>query len=297
VSTEAERPFIDVSVIVPFHNAVPYLERCIEAICEQSYQPERYEIIFVNSNSTDGSPELVARYSRIRMVSEATPGSYAARNRGVRESNGRILAFTDSDCVASKNWLAELVMPFETPEVGLVQGSRSLGTNSRALAVVAPFEDERAAYSLSPEGIHTQFGYTNNMAVRRTVFERCGPFVEIMRGADSIFVDRVINTYSGRAARFSQRALVKHLEVTSIRKWLAKKIIYGKSFKQTRSTRMAYRDLTINEWRSIYRRTVAKHDYSVIDRAMLLVIVNLGVLCFELGRIMGRSKSTANKHR
>ncbi|MBC8262932.1 MAG: glycosyltransferase [Anaerolineales bacterium] len=48
--------------------------------------------------------------------------SYAARNTGIQEARGEIIAFTDADCIADENWLRELVAPFADPQVGGVGG-------------------------------------------------------------------------------------------------------------------------------------------------------------------------------
>jgi glycosyltransferase involved in cell wall biosynthesis len=275
---------VDVSVIIPFHDAAPYLERCLDAVHAQMLDAAGYEVILVDNGSTRDWEELVEKFPRVRIFKQPTPGAYAARNRGVRESNGQVLAFIDSDCVASKNWLKEVTAPLKEPGACLVQGARVLGRKSLVMQTIASYDNERAAYSLSLPGSGTHFGYTNNMAVRRQVFDRCGPFDEVMRGADSIFVDRVVAAYSAAALRFAPKAEICHLELTRLRHWLSKKIIYGRSFQLTRKSRKLYRKLRWQERRMILDRVVTKNAYSPLQCAMLYAIAYLGASCFAFGR-------------
>jgi glycosyltransferase involved in cell wall biosynthesis len=286
--SKCEREPPAVSVIVPLYNGRKYIERCLAGIFEQTYPAHCYEVIVVDNDSNDGSAKLVGKYPQVRLLTEFKRGAYAARNRGVKLARGGVLAFTDADCWPSRTWLEELMMPFNSTDIVLVQGGRVFGRESAALSILAAFEAERVAYSFSAEGIGTQFGYTNNMAVRREVFDRCGPFFEIPRGADSIFVDRVVRTYSYRAVRFARDALIRHLEVKSIRKWLAKKALYGRSLCRSRPSRELYRDFTPMESRLVLQRTIDRGDYSASQAVLLSLIIFLGALSFTCGRISGK---------
>jgi hypothetical protein len=190
--------------------------------------------------------------------------------------------------------LTELLAPFASPEVLVVQGGRVFARQSRALSIVAAYEAERTAYSLSLEGKGTHFGYTNNMAVRREVLARCGPFLEIARGADSIFVDRVVKTHSIDAVRFARQALVCHLEITGVARWLTKKAIYGRSNQQN-MRRREYKRLGAATRAVIMKRTIARCNYSATDSACLFLVVLLGALATDLGRASWWCRTLAAK--
>jgi glycosyltransferase involved in cell wall biosynthesis len=275
-------------------NASRYLDRCVESLLQQTYPTGSYEIIIVNNNSTDGSAGLIAKYPPVRLLSETTQGSYAARNRGVKAARGEILAFTDSDCAPAKDWITNIVRPFASPAVKVVQGRRVFADDSRILSVLAAYEAEHAAYSLSPEGMGTHFGYTNNMAVRRETFERCGPFLAIARGADSVFVDRVVGEFSIDAIRFARDAVIRHLEMTGLARWLMKRLIRGRSLQRTRRLR-SYRRAAPKKMPLILRRTIENGNYSAVDRAILLMLIAMGTLAFDLGRISCGWKSLKGK--
>ena len=281
---DVDKPCI--SVVVPLYNSAKHLESCISALLSQTYPSSRYEIIMVDNNSTDNSIKVIMRYPRIKLLSEKKQGSYAARNRGVAESKGSIIAFTDSDCIPVPEWLDRISASLDSPSVGIIQGSRFYTTESRGLLLLEAYESERAFYTFSGKLKGLYYGYTNNMAVRRDVFDRCGPFLEVMRGADSIFVNRAIEEYSSEIIRYVPNAAIRHLEITGVRDYLRKRFIYGRSFQQNYSQRKrTHRNMTVFERFDIIRRTVKRNRYSKLQFLYLIVLVSIGMINFRLGRL------------
>lgn len=274
-----------ISVIVPFHNAEKHIEDCINSLLAQDYPSADYEVIMVDNNSSDASADIVSRFSRIRLLSEKKPGSYAARNRGVAESKGDVITFTDSDCVPSPDWLRTLFDCISSPGVGLVQGRRVYSSRSMGLSLLEAYESERAIYTFSGNATGLYYGYTNNMAVRREVFERCGPFIELMRGADSIFVNRVVDEYSPDIIRYAPDALIRHSEITGVTRYLRKRFIYGRSLQQNFGLRKkTHRKMTTRESYEIIRSTVKRNNFSSMESVHLVILILASMVCFMSGR-------------
>ncbi|HLI78502.1 MAG TPA: glycosyltransferase family A protein [Candidatus Binataceae bacterium] len=276
-----------VSVIVPVFNSEKFLRRCVEGLLQQTYERSAYEILLVDNNSTDRSRDVAREYRDVRLISEPRQGSYAARNRGVSVSSGEILAFTDADCVASPSWLAQLVKPFASPDVCIVQGRRKFGRESHLLSILANYEAARAAYTFSPPGKGSHYGYTNNMAVRRDVFEHCGPFRPIWRGADSLFVDRIITLFSHNAVRYAPDAAVQHLEMASVWTWWRKKTIYGRSYEHTVALRQSHEGLSRRQRTEIIRRAIQSGGYAGVQVLLLIFLAGVGATAFQFGRGAG----------
>jgi glycosyltransferase involved in cell wall biosynthesis len=113
-------PFI--SIVIPVYNGVGTIQLCLGAIFRSDYPRERFEVIVVDNNSTDNTPEIASQYP-VRLVYEREfQGPHAASNTGVREAQGEIVVFTDSDCVPDPEWLRALVEPFADPDVVAVGG-------------------------------------------------------------------------------------------------------------------------------------------------------------------------------
>ena len=100
---------IDCSVIIPSYNSARTIHDCLTSILDQKTDLE-YEVLVADS-SEDGTPLIIlTHYPSVRLIqfSERTdPGT--ARNAAVRQSRGKILLFTDSDCIVAPDWLESMV--------------------------------------------------------------------------------------------------------------------------------------------------------------------------------------------
>jgi glycosyltransferase involved in cell wall biosynthesis len=109
---------IAVSVVIPTFNRSRLLEEVIESLWNQTLDPCRYEIIIVDDASTDDTAEVIERLrerSPCRLVHHRLTvhhGPARARNEAVRMAHGDIIAFTDSDCRADREWLAKGLSAF-----------------------------------------------------------------------------------------------------------------------------------------------------------------------------------------
>jgi glycosyltransferase involved in cell wall biosynthesis len=113
-----------VTVIVPVWNDVHRIKKCVQAIQSQNLDSNFYEVIVVDNSSTDGTFEVLSELSNIIVLNEPSPGSYAARNRALSIAKGKYVAFTDSDCLPSKNWLDEMLNYYKVdPSIGLIAGA------------------------------------------------------------------------------------------------------------------------------------------------------------------------------
>ena len=87
------------SVIVPVYNTAPWLRKCLDSICNQTYR--NLEIICVNDGSTDNSAEILAEYAakdaRVRVITQENAGVSVARNRALAVAQGVYVTGVDSD--------------------------------------------------------------------------------------------------------------------------------------------------------------------------------------------------------
>jgi len=85
------------SIIIPTYNSAASLAGCLDSIAAQTYTD--YEVIIIDSASTDKTPEIAKNYSRIvsQWISEKDNGVYDAFNKGISHAQGRWLYFLGSD--------------------------------------------------------------------------------------------------------------------------------------------------------------------------------------------------------
>lgn len=107
-----------VSVIVPVRDDAPGLARLIERLRDQTLPQRDYEVIVADDGSSPPveAPPVVGGPSVV-VLRAGRGNSYSARNRGAAAARGRVLAFTDADCLPRLDWLAAGVRALESADV------------------------------------------------------------------------------------------------------------------------------------------------------------------------------------
>lgn len=161
-----------VSCVIPVFNGARWLRDTLDGILEQTHQP--LELILVDDGSTDDTPKVAAGYGdRIRYVRQTNAGPAAARNRGISEAAGDLIAFGDADDRWHPERLARQAGRLrERPDV------------DACLCWIEDFWIEelvRDAAALE-HGPRTRAGYVTQCGlVRRSALDRVGPFNERLR--------------------------------------------------------------------------------------------------------------------
>lgn len=109
-------------MIVPAYNAGKTIERCLASLVEQNINRSDYEVIVVDDGSTDSTSDLIKKFD-VTYIYQKNKGPAAARNHGAKTAKGKIILFTDSDCVPQNNWIEEMTKPFSDPSVIAVKGA------------------------------------------------------------------------------------------------------------------------------------------------------------------------------
>ncbi len=279
------------SVIVPCLDSERYLRRCLEALFAQTLR-ETYEVILIDNNSRDRSVEIARSFPDLIVLEEEIQSSYAARNRGVRQSKGEILAFTDSDCVVSPTWLEEIGSALAVPATAAVLGNSRYARESFLVGTIADYEAQKTEYVCTQRNRSLYYAYTGNMAVRREVFWRCGPFMQIARGADSVFISKVFDTYGLEAVRFVGKAQIRHLEIDRVSDWYRKQSIYARSHCNYRVWSRT-RPLGFRKRLEVMRRTIVRNRYSWARALSLAALLAAGLIPVQLSRFLeSRRRST-----
>lgn len=220
-----------ISIIIPVKNGAEKIKDLLDSLMQVDYEKDKLEIIVVDGNSTDATKEIVSKYP-VKLVGEENPGVNAARNTGIKNSVGEIIAFTDYDCVVPENWVKEIVSKFQDENVGCVGGK------------VVRYEDDflsrYADESLVPvmrifqkvvklDRIRSPFYYPVgcNFAVKREVFKKTGLFNESFRyGFDELeFAERLCE--EGYTIVLTPAVVVKHKHRSTLSDLLKQTFRYG----------------------------------------------------------------------
>lgn len=135
-----------VSVVIPLYNKAPWIERALQSVVKQTVSPE--EIIVVDDGSSDGGADLVARFPApgLRLIRQPNQGVSAARNRGIKEAQGDLIAFLDADDAWKPRFL-EVILELKKkyPQAGLY---------ATAYEVVTPYcVTFQPAFKILPMGV------------------------------------------------------------------------------------------------------------------------------------------------
>jgi glycosyltransferase involved in cell wall biosynthesis len=175
------------SVVVPAFNAEHFLEDAIHSIVEQSHPS--WELVVVDDGSTDRTLEVAkaVQHPRTRVFTQANGGASAARNRGLRESNGQYVVFLDADDRLRPTALARFVEALEdAPRCVVAYGEiRAIGAEGDVLDPRPPRFGERPSGDLLGALLVRNRIITPGAAcIRRSSLMEVGSFDERLKFAE-----------------------------------------------------------------------------------------------------------------
>ena len=198
----------EATVIVPVRDGVDLLRACLQALAVQDHPS--YEVIVVDNGSRESVATAMPDDRRFTLLREPQRGSYAARNRGLAEAQGDVLAFTDADCTPAPDWLSRAA--------GALQGPPGADMVGGAVRLRFPTGEPRTGPELfearhgSPQDRYLadqRFAVTANMVTWRKTFDLVGTFdAALMSRGDAEWGKRV--HAAGLVQRYVPEAVVVH---------------------------------------------------------------------------------------
>lgn len=221
-----EFPFI--TVIVPTYNRARVLPHLFAALAKQVYPSDRMELIVVDNSSADDTEAVFEQWRSVfpfpaAFYRKENKGPACSRNYGAARARGDVLAFTDSDCIPSPEWLRSAAKAFRAG-AGIVCGP----------FVPVPREDEGVLVAQQSPILYDRGCYpTANLIVSRSAFEAVGgfderyglyPWGELIAGEDADLAWRIRRT--GARPVFVDGCVVRHLSTPiSLRKFLLRPVV------------------------------------------------------------------------
>lgn len=195
------RPFV--SVIIAARNEENNILRCLTQVMRQTYPADKFEVIVVDDRSTDQTARIIsdfaAQFPQVKLLHisdkpENISGKKNALDRGIKESKGEILLFTDADCLVKESWIDGIAAYF-TDKVGAVIGFSSV----EAVTFFERWQEYDFLSLMSAACGITNIGFPlaasgQNLAYRRKAFDLVGGFERIkerISGDDTLMIQLI----------------------------------------------------------------------------------------------------------
>ena len=219
-----------VDVVIAARNESTFLARTLDALRQQTYDPDRLAIYVVDSNSTDATAQI-AGAAGVTVLRESTPGAAAARNRGIRHGHGELIACLDAHCLPDPQWIATMVRRFDDWRLGGCQGridNRSADARvQRHLASSGALANERVVEdTISGKRNLYPWILSGNCMYRRSALEAAGLFDERLPACED--VDLAWRVFLlGYQLGYEPMAEVVHYDLNAWHRFVKKGAVYG----------------------------------------------------------------------
>ena len=233
---EAGAPFI--SVILPVRNEEPFIASTLNDLLRQQYDPQRFELIVVDGESTDQTcqvvEEIAGRCANVRLLHNPQRWSSAARNTGIRAAEGDFIVVVDGHCeIDNERFLHNLAdafvssgadclgrpQPLDVSEATTVQRAIAAARSSRL-----GHHPESFIYAETPQFVPAK---SVAVAYRRGVFQQVGYFDECFDAhEDGEFNHRC--DLAGLRCYFTPQIAVRYVPRGNLRSLLRQMIRYGR---------------------------------------------------------------------
>ncbi len=221
---ERQRTWPRVSVVVCAYNAAGTLEDNLRSLDQLTY-PD-YEVILVNDGSTDRTGEIARAHPLVRVIDTTNQGLSAARNVGLAEATGEIVAYTDADTRVDRDWLTFLVQPFLNSDVVGSGGPNVVPADDPPIAQCIARAPGGPTHVLLDDRIAEHVPGCN-MAFRRDALLAIGGFNAVyLRAGDDVDVCWRLQA-RGWKIGFASAALVWHHHRNSVQAYWRQQVGYG----------------------------------------------------------------------
>ncbi len=211
-----------ISVIIPVYNGEKTIKECLISLAKQTRKPD--EIIVVDDGSEDRTKEIVKEFvgKRVKLIEQKHKGPASARNLGAKKAKGKIVLFTDADCIPNERWVSEMTKPFEKKGVVGVQGVyRTKQRDVIARFVQLEIEDR---YDRMRKFETIDFIGSYSAAYKKDVFLKFGGFDESFPTASGEDPELSFKLSKlGYKMVLNEKAIVYHKHVSSLSAYLKKK--------------------------------------------------------------------------
>jgi glycosyltransferase involved in cell wall biosynthesis len=172
-----------ISVVIPAYNEEKGIADCLQSVKNQTYPEYKYEIIVVDNNSTDKTPEIAEKFGA-RVVGCQVQGVSASRQVGGKAAFGKIIVGTDADTLVARNWLELINENFQNEAIVGITGTAVFGSTSTFNKILAKVGFPLIIRLMFLFGKPALNGF--NFAIRKDIFDKIGGFNPKLASAEDV---------------------------------------------------------------------------------------------------------------
>ncbi len=224
-----------ISIVTPTYNRSDELDHLIESIDNQTLKSNFFEMIISDDGSIDDTKEKIKRWTKrvgfkLKYVFQNNNGPGAARNNGVKNSNGELIVFIDSDCEAEKNWLKIIYDNYKENKFdafgGPDQSKEDFLPIQRAIDFsMTSFFTTGGIRGHNKKMLSKFYPRSHNMGVKKVLFDKVGGFGALRHGQDIDLSNRIYK--SGAKVILLTNAIVFHRRRTTLKKFFRQVFNWG----------------------------------------------------------------------
>lgn len=295
-----------VSVVIPAHGRPRQLADCLAALGRQSLPHDAFEVVVVDDGSPaplDVAVAVPPGSLQLRIVRQANAGPAAARNRGVAEARGPLVAFTDDDCLPEPEWLAALLAVERRFPGALVGGSTINGLPGELFASASQLIIDLVYDHFNADPADAYFLTSNNVLCSREAYQSIGGFDASFPRAgaeDRDFCDRWRT--AGRRLVWAPEARIEHRHSQSLRKFLDLHYRYGRgahryqAMRRSRGTGTMREDLSFHATLPRRLTQALRREHGLLRRLRLALAFALWQAANAVGFFAEAWSPSARRH-
>ncbi len=179
----------EVSIIVPVYNSSLTISKTLDSLKQIDFSKDKLEIVMVDDGSTDNSLDVIreCKIYGLKIIKQKNQGPGAARNNGVRNSKGKFLYFTDSDCYIREDCIKQLYNKFKVDKkIGAVGGAIELPPEEKNVWAVADHYASWYHHNPKIKSHYVRSTPTANLMIKRGVFDNIGYFKEKIKAGEDV---------------------------------------------------------------------------------------------------------------
>jgi succinoglycan biosynthesis protein ExoA len=228
----------DISVIVPVRNEECHIEATLAQLLRQNYDPNRFEVLVADGESTDKTPDLVRQLaeanSNLRLLPNPARYSSGGRNAGLAAARGDIILIVDGHCeVNDPNHLRNLAQAFARSGAECIGRPQPLDVSraSPLQRAIAAARSSCLGHNPSSHIYASQEGFVSPSSVavayRRVVFERVGAFDDRFDACEDVEFNHRVEQ-AGMKCFFTPRVAVRYYPRSSLSGLFRQMARYGR---------------------------------------------------------------------